>query len=77
MRRIRVDKVVEGMILAKTIYSTDGNILLNAGIVLKRSYISRFKEIGIFEIYVDDEISRDIVLNDVVSDETRFEARII
>lgn len=76
MRRIRVDKVVEGMILAKTIYSTDGNILLNAGIVLKRSYISRFKEIGIFEIYVDDEISRDIVLNDVVSDETRFEARI-
>lgn len=76
MRRIRIDKVVEGMILAKTIYSIDGNILLNAGIVLKRSYINRFKEIGITEIYVDDEISHDIVLSDVISDETRFEARI-
>lgn len=77
MRRILVSKVKEGMVLAKTIYGNDGNILLNAGIVLKKSYISKFKELGIGEIYVDDEISRDIVLNDIISDETRFEARII
>lgn len=76
MRKILVDKVKEGMVLAKTIYSNDGNILLNAGIVLKKSYISKFKELEIGEIYVDDEISHDIVLDDVISDETRFEARI-
>ncbi|MGE5630464.1 MAG: HD-GYP domain-containing protein [Caulobacteraceae bacterium] len=76
MRKILVDKVKEGMVLAKTIYSYDGNILLNAGIVLKKSYLQKFKELGICEIYVDDEISHDIVVDDVVSEETRFEARI-
>lgn len=75
MRRISVDKVNEGMILAKTLYSMDGNVLLNAGIKLKEAYINRFKEMGIFEIYVDDSISADIVIEDVISDETRFEAR--
>lgn len=75
MRKISVDKVREGMLLAKTLFSVDGNTLLNAGIKLKESYINKFKEIGISEIYVDDEISSDIVIEDVIRDETRFEAR--
>ncbi len=76
MRKILVDKVNEGMVLARTLYSYDGNILLNAGIILKNSYINKFKDLGIREIYVEDEISKDIVLKDVISEETRFEARI-
>lgn len=76
MRKILVEKLKEGMVLARTLHSYDGNILLNAGITLKNSYISKFKDLGIREIYVEDEISRDIVLKDVVSEETRFEARI-
>lgn len=76
MRKILVGKVKEGMVLGRTLYSYDGNILLNAGIVLKNSYISKLSDLGIREVYVEDEISRDIVLNDVISEETRFEARI-
>lgn len=76
MRKILVDKVNEGMVLARTLYSYDGNILLNAGIILKNSYINKFKDLGVREIYVEDEISKDIVLQDVISEETRFEARI-
>ena len=76
MRKILVEKVKEGMVLGRTLYSYDGNILLNAGIVLKNSYISKFSDLGIREVYVEDEISRDIVLKDVISEETRFEARI-
>ncbi|MDD4503580.1 MAG: HD-GYP domain-containing protein [Clostridiaceae bacterium] len=76
MRKILVDKVKEGMVLARTLHSYDGNILLNAGIILKNSYIAKFSDLGIREVYVEDEISRDIVLKDVVSEETRFEARI-
>jgi HD-GYP domain-containing protein (c-di-GMP phosphodiesterase class II) len=75
MRRISIERLNEGMVLAKTIYSIDGNILLNAGIKLKESYINKFREIGIGEIYINDNISSDIVIEDVVSDETRFEAR--
>lgn len=75
MRRISVERLKEGMVLAKTLYSIDGNILLNAGIKLKESYISKFREIGIGEIYINDNMSADIVIEDIVSDETRFEAR--
>ena len=76
MRKILVEKLREGMILARTLHSYDGNILLNSGIILKNSYITKLKDLGIRELYVEDEISRDIVLNDVISEETRFEARI-
>lgn len=76
MRRILVEKLREGMILARTLHSYDGNILLNAGIILKNSYISKLKDLGIRELYVEDEISSDIIINDVIAEETRFEARI-
>ncbi|MDF2841249.1 MAG: hypothetical protein K0Q99_2021 [Clostridia bacterium] len=75
MRRISVERVREGMELAKTLYSIDGNVLLNAGIKLKESYVRKFKEIGIDEIYINDSLSSDIVIEDIISDETRFEAR--
>jgi len=75
MRRISVERVNDGMVLAKTLYSIDGNILLNAGIKLKESYISKFREIGIGEIYIDDNMSADIIIEDIITDETRFEAR--
>ncbi|HPW41757.1 MAG TPA: phosphodiesterase, partial [Bacillota bacterium] len=61
MRKLPVDKVKEGMVLARTLYSNDGNILLNAGIILKNSYIAKFRDLGIREVYIEDEISRDIV----------------
>jgi len=76
MRKILVHKVKEGMVLARTLHSNDGNTLLNSGIILKNSYIMKFKDLGIRELYVEDEISHDIVLNDIISEETRFEARI-
>ena len=76
MRRISVDRLNEDMVLARTLFSIDGNILLNAGIKLKESYISKFKELGIADIYIDDKISSDIVIEDIIKDETRFEARV-
>lgn len=76
MRKVPVEKVREGMTLARPVYGYDGNILLNTGMMLKISYINKLKELDIHELYVDDEISRDIIIDDVISDETRFEARI-
>jgi HD-GYP domain-containing protein (c-di-GMP phosphodiesterase class II) len=76
MRRVLLEKVEEGSVLGKPIYTSDGNILLNAGMRLKESYIARLKELNINYIYVDDNISYDISIEDVISDETRFEARL-
>ena len=76
MRRIAIDMVTEDMILAKSIFTSDGNILLNAGMRLKNAYLHRLKGLDIEDIYVEDEISRGIEINDIISDETRFEARL-
>lgn len=76
MRRVLLEKVKEGLVLGKTIYTSDGNVLLSAGMRLKESYIKRLKELNVNYIYVEDNISQDISIEDVISDETRFEARL-
>lgn len=76
MRRVLIEKVEEGLVLGKPIYTSDGNVLLNAGMILKESYIKRLKALNVNYIYVEDNISQDISIEDIISDETRFEARL-
>jgi HD-GYP domain-containing protein (c-di-GMP phosphodiesterase class II) len=47
---------------------------LEAGAELTISYIEKLKKMGISEIYIEDDISKDIVIRDVVNEETRLEA---
>jgi HD-GYP domain-containing protein (c-di-GMP phosphodiesterase class II) len=75
MRRVRLDRVKPGSRLARTVYSADGRILLAAGAVINDSYILKLKSNGIVELYIEDEISKNISPQDVVQEETRAEAR--
>lgn len=77
MRLIEVNDIKTGMKLAKTIYSLDGRMLLSRGTTLKRNYIDKLKELGIYGLYIDDEISNDIKIDDVISEETRLHARVL
>ena len=63
------------MELGKTIYSNGGLILLTQGVILKQSYIDRLKLCDISEIYILDDLSRDIEIKDVISERTRIEAK--
>jgi HD-GYP domain-containing protein (c-di-GMP phosphodiesterase class II) len=74
MRKILIDQVVDGMILANSILSPNGKVLLKAGVELNNSYLKRLKLLGISEIYIEDDISEGINVLDVVSEETRQEA---
>lgn len=73
MIRISLDNVNEKMKVAKTVYSSDGRALLSRGSQIKPTYVQKLKEAGIFWIYTDDEKTRDIVIRDVVSEETKRE----
>ena len=75
MRKILTNNAQEGMILAKSIYSVNGYVLLGEGIPLKQIYISKLQNYNISEIYINDEISKDIEVNDVIKDQTRTEAK--
>lgn len=77
MRRVNIESIQMGLKLARTIFSSDGGVLLAQGVELKESYIERLRNHGINEIYLEDEISVDIEVDDVVEAETRNEAVVL
>lgn len=77
MRRVRVDSVPAGAKLARTVFSSDGGVLLMQGVELKESYLEMLKKRGINEIYLEDGLSEGIEVRDVVSETTRNEAVVL
>lgn len=57
--------------LAKPIYNDIGQILLNSGISLSESMISRLKEKGISYLYIEDVLTSDIYVEDVITEQTK------
>ncbi|HWQ61513.1 MAG TPA: HD-GYP domain-containing protein [Negativicutes bacterium] len=74
MRRILLENVTTGMKLAKPLYSADGKVLLNAGLELKERYIGRLRDLEVTYVYIEDDLTADIDVPDVVSEKARVEA---
>lgn len=74
MRRILVDNLTAGMKLAKPIYTADAKILLNAGLELRDRYIERLRGLEVTYVYIEDELTADIDVQDVVSEQARVES---
>jgi len=74
MRKISVSNCEAGMILGKAIPFNGATTLLEAGTELTVYYINRLDNLGISEIYIEDDISKDIVIRDVIKERTRLEA---
>lgn len=74
MRVIHLDRVEPGMRLGRTIIDAGGKVLLTAGVTLNSAYCRRLKEKGYASIYVADGIEDDLIIPEVVSQETRIQA---
>ncbi|BCJ96944.1 c-di-GMP phosphodiesterase [Anaerocolumna cellulosilytica] len=57
MRRMLLDSIKGHELLAKDILSDSGIVIMSAGSVIKREYVKRLMELGIYYIYVNDELS--------------------
>ncbi len=77
MRKVHIDKVQLGTRLARTIFNSDGGVLLSKGIEIKESFIDKLKSHGITEIYLEDELSENVVVDDIVRETTRNEAVVL
>jgi putative nucleotidyltransferase with HDIG domain len=76
MRKKHIDSVKPGEINGKTIYSfANKQKLLNSGIAIEAKYIKRLKEMGVGYIYVEDEISEGIDIQEMVPDEVSYRAK--
>lgn len=75
MRVIRVENLRDDMVLARPLFQKYGVILLNEGATNLLRYQKKFKDLGIFYLYVEDDESRGIEIDDVIAQETRNEGR--
>jgi HD-GYP domain-containing protein (c-di-GMP phosphodiesterase class II) len=80
MRLVEINQVKPGMVLAQPIYHfNDGKVLLYDNVELKKSYISRLKELKYTHIYikdVDDPIKNEELL-EPVRHETKVKATVV
>lgn len=77
MRRVNIDSIQSGVKLARTIFNSDGGVLLTQGVEIRESYLNKLKEHGISEVYLDDDISAGVKANDVIDEQTRSEAVVL
>lgn len=74
MRYVPVSCLREGMIIAKNLYDKNGKILIKWGSELKLSYIARIRDLGFQGLYIDDDMSKEIEVAAIISDELRYKA---
>ncbi len=72
MRLISISQCQPGMKLGKNIYSEDGRVLLGANMELTSSIIRRLQSFGIDFLYIFDALTEDIIVPDMIRDETRL-----
>ena len=68
MRRIKTEQIKGREILAKDVYSTSGAVLISEGTILKKEYVDKLLELKITDVFVEDEISRDIQVQDITEE---------
>jgi len=74
MRFVPTSCVREGMILGKDLYNNIGDLMLAKGIVLTAEYIKAIKNLKYNGIYIDDDISKDIPVINIISEKVRVDA---
>lgn len=71
MRYVDMKLTKAGMELANTLYDGNGRVLLGKGTVLTNEYITKLNKRGFIGVYIQDELSEDIVINEIISPELR------
>jgi HD-GYP domain-containing protein (c-di-GMP phosphodiesterase class II) len=74
MRFVPVNCIKEGAIVGKKLFGKSGEVLLNTGTVIQSSFIEKIKEHGYNGIYIEDDLSKDIEVVSLISDELKFKA---
>lgn len=71
MRLVSIECARPEAYLAKTIYDALGRVLLAKGTQLSEVYIKRLADLEYRSLYIEDDISESIEIEDIVPEETR------
>lgn len=71
MKYVHIDAVEPGQILGKTIFSSNGTVLLSEGVQLTVFMINTLNRIGATMLFIKDPNLEDVEIIDIVSEETK------
>lgn len=71
MRRIPIASLKPGMCVARPVYGSAGQALLQRNVTLTHRYISQLKGLGVPFLYIEDKLMDGYRVDDVIADETR------
>lgn len=74
MRMISVQDAFEGLVVAKPIYDARFSLLIRDGNTLTERTIEKLKTSDIRHLYIEDEISKGIDLEPIISEQLKFQA---
>lgn len=74
MRYLPILEVKEGMALGQHIYDGEGHMLLAKHQILNKEYIANLKIMGYPGVYIDDDFSEDIEVEEVIKPEIKSRA---
>jgi len=75
MRYLPIDQLEVGMSLGRNIYNDAGQLILSKDKIFTEIIIALFKRQGYQGVYIEDKISEDIVIEEIVSIEIRNKAK--
>lgn len=73
MRFMALKNICEGMVLGKTLYTSNGEILLRANTALKSDYIKRISDMQYTGIYIHDEASEGVAIDEIIAETLKIE----
>lgn len=71
MKYVHIDSVESGQYLGRTIFSSNGAVLLSEGVQLTVYMITTLRRIGVTMLYIKDPLLEDVEIVDVVSEENK------
>lgn len=76
MRLISVHDLREGMILGKSIYLNNNQLLLGAGYRVTPDIVGKLGDRGYSHVYIMEEGTEEVIPEDIISDEVRHQAKV-
>lgn len=73
MQRISLHNLKPGMVVARNIYSADGQLMLCADVTLTAAYIKRLLQLEIASVYIKHASFPDLEMPEILREETRVQ----
>jgi HD-GYP domain-containing protein (c-di-GMP phosphodiesterase class II) len=71
MQRVSVPYLLPGMVVAASLFRSDGQLLISAGTTLTSAKVARLRHLGVGSVYVSNPLFENLAVPELVREDTR------